>query len=84
VNVSRHGFWLFVKEREHFVSFKDFPWFRNATIAQLTDVRLPSPHHLHWPSLDIDLAVDSLDHPEKYPLISQRPSRKRKQRAQKG
>ncbi len=68
-NVSPHGFWLLVGEHEHFLSFKDFPWFRDATIAELTNVRLPSPHHLHWPSLDIDLAVDALDHPEKYPLV---------------
>jgi len=75
-NVSPHGFWLFIHEREVFVSFKEFPWFREASIAQLTNVELPSPHHLYWPDLDIDLAVESLDHPEKYPLISQaRPKR---------
>ena len=46
------------------------PWFRDATIAELTHVLLPSPHHLYWPALDVDLAVESLDHPEKYPLVS--------------
>ena len=30
-NVSAHGFWLFVEEREHFVAFAEFPWFRDAT-----------------------------------------------------
>jgi hypothetical protein len=69
-NVSPAGFWLLVEEREHFVPFKDFPWFRDATIAELTSVVLPSPHHLYWPALDVDLAVDSLDHPERYPLVS--------------
>lgn len=69
-NVSPSGFWLLVEGREHFVPFKDFPWFREATIAELTNVLLPSPHHLHWPALDVDLAVDSLDHPEPYPLVS--------------
>lgn len=70
-NVSKHGFWLFVGERELFVSFADFPWFREAAIGALTNVELPSPHHLYWPELDIDLAVESIEHPEKYPLISQ-------------
>ena len=37
-NVSTHGFWLLVGDRERFLSFKDFPWFRDATIAQLTNV----------------------------------------------
>lgn len=70
-NVSVHGFWLFVGEREHFVAFAEFPWFRDAAIGAITNVQLPSPRHLYWPDLDIDLAVESLEHPEKYPLVSQ-------------
>jgi uncharacterized protein DUF2442 len=69
-NVTPHGFWLFVGERELFLSFKAFPWFREASVRQITHVELPSPHHLYWPELDIDLAVESIEHPEKYPLVS--------------
>ena len=69
-NVSRHGFWIFVGEREVYASFKDFPWFEDASIRQITTVEMPGPHHLYWPELDVDLAVDSLDHPERYPLVS--------------
>jgi hypothetical protein len=69
-NVSPHGFWLFVGEREMFVPFKDFPWFKEASVRQIVNVQLPSPHHLYWPDLDIDLAVESIEHPETYPLIS--------------
>ncbi len=69
-NVSPSGFWLLLGGRERFVSFKAFPWFRDATIAELTHVLLPSPHHLYWPVLDIDIAVESLEHPERYPLVS--------------
>jgi hypothetical protein len=70
-NVSAPGFWLFVGEQEHFVSFKNFPWFKDASIREITSVELPSAHHLYWPDLDIDLAVESLTHPERYPLVSQ-------------
>jgi hypothetical protein len=70
-NVSPHGFWLFVGERELFVAFKDFPWFRDASVREITNVQLPSAHHLYWPDLDIDLAVESLEHPEKFPLVSE-------------
>ncbi len=70
-NVSLHGFWLFVGEQELFVPFKDFPWFKEASIQEISRVELPSGHHLYWPDLDIDLAVDSLIDPERYPLISQ-------------
>jgi len=69
-NVSPHGFWLMVEATEYFLPFKHFPWFRDATIGQLTNVQLPSTHHLYWPDLDIDLAVESLTNPERYPLVS--------------
>jgi hypothetical protein len=69
-NVSRHGFWLLLGRRELFLSFENFPWFREAPIGQLTNVELPSPHHLYWPDLDIDLAVESIEHPERFPLVS--------------
>ena len=76
-NVSPHGFWLLVEQREYFVRFTDFPWFRDATIAELMRVELPSPHHLYWSDLDVDLAVESLDHPERYPLVSRaRPTKR--------
>jgi hypothetical protein len=66
-----------VDDRELFVPFKEFPWFREATVREITNVELPSPHHLYWPDLDIDLAVESIEHPEKYPLVSHAPRRKR-------
>jgi hypothetical protein len=25
---------------------------------------------LHWPDLDVDLHVDSIEHPERYPLVA--------------
>jgi len=69
-NISANGFWLLVDERELFVPFKQFPWFRAATVGQLLNVQRPHKHHLYWPDLDADLAVDSIEHPERYPLVS--------------
>ena len=69
-NISAQGLWLLLGPREVFLPFKDFPWFRHATVGQLLNVERPSPHHLYWPDLDVDLAVDSIDHPDKYPLVS--------------
>lgn len=75
-NVSGNGFWLLLDGNELFVSFKQFPWFRDASIGHLVNVERPAGHHLHWPDLDVDLAVDSLTHPERYPLVSRvRPAR---------
>ena len=56
-SVSPHGFWLLIGEQEVFVSFENFPWFREASIREIARVELPRPHHLYWPELDIDLAV---------------------------
>ena len=72
-NISRQGFWVLIGSRERFVAFKDFPWFRDASVAAITTVERPSANHLYWPELDIDLAVDSFDHPERYPLVSRVP-----------
>jgi hypothetical protein len=69
-NVSPHGFWLLLGSEELFVPFASFPWFRDATIAQITNVELPSARHLFWPELDVDLAVDSIRNPESFPLVS--------------
>ncbi len=68
--VSLEGFELLVDDRELFVPFKLFPWFADATIRQLMAVEMPSPHHLRWPDLDIDLALASIEHPERFPLVS--------------
>ncbi|MEO7761489.1 MAG: DUF2442 domain-containing protein [Casimicrobiaceae bacterium] len=69
-NVSKHGFWLLIEQRERFVSFDHFPWFREASIGHLLNVKLPSAHHLYWPDLDIDISVESIDHLEQFPLVS--------------
>ena len=75
--VSTYGFWIFVGRREMFVPYSEFPWFQDATIAQLVNVELPMPHHLHWPDLDVDLTLESIEHPERFPLVSRdRPAKR--------
>jgi len=70
-HVSRHGFWLLLGDDELLVKFEDFPWFRHATIDALTTVEWPSPDHLYWPALDVDLSVRSIRRPADFPLVSQ-------------
>ena len=70
LNVSPHGLWLMVAEREYFLSYADFPWFRYATLSQLFNVELHHGEHLYWPELDVDLDVERIAHPEKYPLVA--------------
>ena len=68
LNVSTHGIWLYVKGKEYFLPYKEFPWFREARLSQISKVTLLHGHHLHWPDLDVDLELDCLEHAEHYPL----------------
>jgi hypothetical protein len=68
-SISRHGFWLYLGGRELFVDFREFPWFADAPVSKIMKVRWPSPDHLQWPELDVDLSVESIEHPEKFPLL---------------
>ena len=69
-HVSKHGFWVLVGAEELLVSFEHFPWFRQATIAQISALEWPTKNHLYWPQLDIDLSLESIRDPQAFPLIS--------------
>lgn len=69
-NISRHGIWLLLREEELFMPFEQFPWFKEAPVAKILHVELPSENHLYWPDLDIDVSVESIRHPELFPLVS--------------
>ncbi len=70
ISIDAHGIWLLVKGREHVLPYEDFPWFRDAKVSEVLRVRLLRGAHLHWPALDVDLSVESLEHPERFPLIA--------------
>jgi hypothetical protein len=67
-NISQHGVWLLVDDCELFMPFAEFPWFKVAAVAAILNVERPQPHHLYWPDLDVDLTLESIEHPERYPL----------------
>ena len=69
-HVSKHGLWLLLGDEELFLSFADFPWFKDATIGELCNIEYPTDNHLYWPSLDVDLAVESIRNPSAFPLVS--------------
>lgn len=68
--ITSNGIWLFVKENEYFLSYKNFPWFKEAKVKEIMDVELFGKTNLHWESLDVDLSLDIINHPENYPLVS--------------
>jgi hypothetical protein len=70
LSVSPHGMWLLIHGKEYLISFQANPWFRSARIDDLFSVELLHDKHLHWPALDVDLHLDSLEFPERFPLVS--------------
>ena len=67
--VSLHGFWVLVDEREYFLDFDEYPWFAKGSIADVTKVQLLHGRHLRWPDLDVDIELESLAYPDRYPLV---------------
>jgi hypothetical protein len=76
LGLTPHALWILLGERELMLDFARFPWFAKATIDQVCDLELVHGIHLHWPQLDVDLHVDSIEHPERFPLIAARRQRK--------
>jgi len=68
-HIDNLGFWLCVEDREYFLSFKEYPWFKEAKVKDITNVKLLHGCHLYWPQLDVDLEIDCLENPQDYPLI---------------
>jgi hypothetical protein len=65
-NIEQDGFWLLTSEGEYFVAFADYPDFYQATVAQIHNFR-GSLEGCYWPDLDIDIEMDALKHPERFP-----------------
>ena len=71
-NVCSHCIWLLVDDEELALPYSEFPWFKAATIQQIINVLRLSAEHLYWPDLDVDLSVESIRHPESFPLRAKR------------
>ncbi len=68
--VTPFGVWVLAHGREYFLDHQSYPWFRGESVEDVLDVISPRPDHLRWPALDIDLHIDALENPERYPLIA--------------
>jgi len=71
--ITPFGLWLLAAGREHFLPFSEFPFFRRAAVEDVLQVELSGQDHVYWPSLDVDLDVESILHPERFPLVARSP-----------
>jgi len=67
-HVSSHGVWLLADGHELFLSYEDFPWFKDVPIGKIINVEQPAKGHFFWPELNVDVDVESIDDPERFPL----------------
>lgn len=67
--INDHGILLSVCGQAYFLPYNRVPWMREATINDVMNVRMCGRKAIEWPSLDVDLEIESLRHPENYPLV---------------
>ena len=70
--INGEGIMLSVLGRDYFLSYNRIPWMQDAPIRSVLNVQMSGPEAIAWPDLDVDLEVDSLRHPERYPLVIKR------------
>jgi len=67
-HISTHGVWLLAHGKEMFMSYEDFPWFKDQAVKAIIKVEEQSPGHFYWPDIDVDLSSEIIEHPEQYSL----------------
>jgi len=67
-NISMHGIWLLAHGKELFMSYDDFPWFKDQPVKTILHVEEQSHGHFYWPEIDVDLTEQIIEHPERFPL----------------
>lgn len=70
--INAQGMMMSVLGEDYFVSYNRVPWLRDARISSALNVRMSGSHAIEWPELDVDLEIESLKHPERYPLVMKR------------
>lgn len=67
--ITRFGIWILVNDFEYYLNYTEYPWFKKATVDQISNLKFKHNHHLSWPDINVEIELESLIHKEKYPLI---------------
>lgn len=70
--INAQGIMISVCGNDYFLSYNRIPWMQDAPIRSVLNVQMSGPESIVWPDLDVDLELDSLRHPERYPLVIKR------------
>ncbi len=67
-NISTHGVWILAHNQEFFMSYDDFPWFKDQPVKSIINIEEQAPGHFYWPDIDVDLTEEIIKNPERFPL----------------
>ena len=70
--INAQGIMISVAGNDYFLSYNRIPWMKDASIKNVLNVRMSGQNAIEWPDLDVDLEIESLKHPERYPLVIKR------------
>ena len=70
--INNQGVMISVEGNDYFLSYNRVPWLKDATVRNILNIKMSGKNAIEWPDLDIDLEIDSLKHPERYPLVMNR------------
>ena len=70
--INGQGIMITVGGLDYFLSYNRIPWMREASIKDVLNVQMCGDEAIEWPALDVDLEIESLRHPERYPLLIKR------------
>ena len=70
--INNQGIMISVEGNDYFLSYNRLPWLKDATVRNILNIKMSGKNAVEWPDLDIDLEIDSLKHPERYPLVMRR------------
>ena len=70
--INAQGMLITVQGQDYFLSYNRVPWLRDARVSSVLNVRMSGSRAIEWPELDVDLEIESLKHPERYPLVMKR------------
>lgn len=70
--INAQGIMLSVQGNDFFISYNRMPWLKDARISDVLNVRMSGRSAIEWEILGVGLEIESLKHPERYPLIMKR------------
>jgi len=70
--INSQGIMISVDGNDYFLSYNRVPWMKDASISSVLNITKEGRSAISWPDLDVDLEIDSLRYPERYPLVMKR------------